>query len=216
MKSRKSRLALVGVLALAISVTAGLVSGSVADAKKKKGGRSFTVSKTVPTPVAGAPGPGAVVVKIPLGTVGGKATKGKVIGLNGINVTSTFSGVPGFADTVGASIIGPGGRQSGLFNPLPNNDGPNTETVSGPLTETPNSSFATCVPDTPAPPPPCSDPDAIVGPPYIGTVGNEGLLNFSGSGPRGLWFIKVANFGADPIVVNTVTVTGGLIFKPLS
>jgi hypothetical protein len=217
MKSRRSRIALLGVLALAISVTVGLVSGSVADAKKKKkgNGRSFTVSKTVPTVVPGRPGgPGTVTVaKIPIGVVGGKATKGKVISLNGVNVTTTFAGSPGFASNVGVELDGPSGRTAGLFNPLGN--GANTETSSGPLTETPNSSFNACVPDTPPPPPPCTDPDAIVGPPYIGTIGNEGLLNFSGSNPRGTWFIKVGNSDPAPITVGTVTVTGGLIFKPL-
>jgi hypothetical protein len=221
MKQRKSRFALIGVLALALSVTVGLVSGSVADAKKKgkKGGKSFTVSKTAPTPVGAAPSPtGVTVAKIPIGTVGGKATKGKVIGFNGVNVTTSFSGSPGFVaganGGVSAELVGPGGRQAVLGNPFGN--GANTETSSGPLTETPNSSLEVCVPDTPPPPPPCADPDAVIGPPYIGTIGNEGLLNFSGSGPRGTWFIKVANFGPAPITVGAVTVTGGLIFKPLS
>lgn len=218
MKQKKTRFALVGVLALAISVTVGLVSGSVADAKKKKGGgRSFTVSKTAPTVVGPAPSPtGVAVAKIPIGTVGGKATKGKVISLNGVNVTTTFAGSPGFVaganGGVSAQLVGPSGRTSVLGNPFGN--GADTETISGPLTETPNSSLDVCVPDNPAPPPPCADPDAVVGPPYIGTIGNEGLLNFSGSGPRGTWFIKVANFGPSPITVGTVTVTGGLILKP--
>jgi hypothetical protein len=213
MKRRKSRFALVGVLALALSVTIGLVSGSVADAKKKKGGgRSFTVSKTASNVVPGQPGPNAVIAKIPIGTVGGKATKGKVISLNGVNATTTFAGSPGFASGVQAEIVGPGGRQAILGNPFGN--GSNTEVSSGPLTETPNSSLGVCIPDTPAPPPPCPDPDDVIGPPYIGTIGNEGLLNFSGSGPRGTWFIKVANFNAEPITVGAVTVTGGLILKP--
>jgi hypothetical protein len=54
MKSKRSPLALVGVLALALSVTVGLASGSVADAKKKKkkkGATSVTVSKTTSTSV---------------------------------------------------------------------------------------------------------------------------------------------------------------------
>jgi hypothetical protein len=222
MKRKRSRIALVGVLALALSVTVGLVSGSVADAKKKKGGgngRSFTVAKTAPTVVPQAPSPtGATVAKIPIGVVGGKATKGKVISLNGVNLTTTFAGSPGFVGGanggVSAQLVGPSGRTAVVANPFGN--GVNTETSSGPLTETPNSSLDVCVPDTPAPPPPCADPDAIVGPPYIGTIGNEGLLNFVGSGPRGTWFIKVANLGPSPITVGAVTVTGGLILKPLS
>jgi hypothetical protein len=221
MQRKKSRLALMGVMALAISLTVGLASGSLADAKKKKGGggRSFTVSSNAATPVAAAPSPtGVTVAKIPIGTVGGKATKGKVIGLNGVNATTSFSGSPGFANDVESELIGPGGRTSNLINPVPNNFGPgnSTETSSGPLTETPNSAAGVCVPSQSPPPPPCADPDDIVGPPFAGTVGNQGLLNFSGSGPRGTWILKVFNFGPAPIVVGATTVTGGLILKPLS
>jgi hypothetical protein len=221
MKRRKSRFALMGVLALSLSVTVGLLSGSVADAKKGKkgGGKTFTVSKTATTVVPAAPTlNGVTVAKIPIGTVGGKATKGKVIGLNGVNVTTTFSGAAGFVagatGGVAAQIIGPSGRTAEIFNPFPN--GANTETSSGPLTETPNSSAGACVPSTTPPPPPCPDPDDVVPPPYIGTIGNPGLLFFSGSGPRGTWFIKVFNGGVNPINVGVVTVTGGLILKPLS
>jgi hypothetical protein len=215
MRNRKSRLTLIGVLALAMTVTVGLVSGSVADAKKKKSKRSFTVTKTTPTVVPGASGPGSVEVKIPIGTVGKKIAKGKVISLNGLIVTTTFSGSAGFADDVFASVQGPSGRQAGLVNPLPNSfGGGNNETSSGPLTETPNSAVSACVPDTPPPPPPCTDPDSTLGPPYVGTVGNESLLNFSGSSARGTFFLKVGNAGADPVTVGAVTVTGGLITKP--
>jgi hypothetical protein len=171
-------------------------------------------TKVGPTVVPGQAGPIPVIAKIPIGTVGGKATKGKVVGLNGVNATTTFIGSPGFASDVDVQLVGPSGRHALLFNRLGN--GSNTETSSGPLTETPNSVAEVCVPDTPAPPPPCPDPDAFVGPPYIGTIGNEGLLNFAGSGPRGTWFIKVANGGDTPVTVGTVTVTGGLIFKPLA
>jgi hypothetical protein len=215
MRSRRTRLALLGVLALALSVTVGLVSGSVADAKKKKSKRSFTITKTAPTVVPGAPGPGAVVAKFPVGTLGKKVGKGKVVSLNGVTVTTALSGSAGFADNTIVSLIGPGGRNAGLLNPVPNNlGGGNDETTSGPLTETPNSSLGLCVPDTPPPPPPCADPDDVIGPPYIGTVGNEALLNFSGSGVVGTWFLKVFNSGADPVTVNSVKVTGGLIAKP--
>jgi hypothetical protein len=214
MKSKGTRLALMGVLALAISVTVGLVSGSVADAKKKKSKRSFTITKTAPTIIPGAPGPAVAVVKVPIGTVGKKIAKGKVVSLNGATVTTTFTGSPGFASSIGeVDLIGPSGRQAFLTNPLGN--GSNTETSSGPLTETPNSSASFCVPSTPAPPPPCPDPDRALGPPYSGTIGNEALLNFSGSAAVGTWFIKVIRgAGANPITLGAVKVTGGLITKP--
>jgi hypothetical protein len=214
MKSKATRLALLGVLALALSVTVGLVSGGVAEAKKKSK-RSFTVSKTAPTIIPGAPGPAVAVAKVPIGTLGKKVGKGKVVSLNGVNVTSFFSGSPGFADNVSAELIGPSGRATGLTNPIPNNiGGGNNETTSGPLTETPNSAIGVCIPDTPAPPPPCTDPDSILGPPYAGTVGNEGLLNFSGSGATGTWFVTVFNAGVNPVTLNSISVTGGLITKP--
>jgi hypothetical protein len=213
MKSRRTRLALLGVLALALSVTVGLVLGSVADAKKKSK-RSFTITKTAPTIIPGAPGPGEVVVKVPIGTIGKKIGKGKVVSLNGVNVTSTFTGSAGFASNIDeVDLIGPTGRFALLRNPIGN--GTNSETVSGPLTETPNSPASVCIPDAAPPPPPCADPDGTLPPPYIGTIGNEALLNFSGSGATGTWFIKVfRGAGADPITLGTVSVTGGLIAKP--
>ena len=215
MKSKRTRLALMGVLALAISVTVGLVSGSVADAKKKtKSKRSFTIARTAPTTLPGAPGPTVVVAKIPIGTLGKKIAKGKVVSLNGVTATTTFSGSPGFASNIGeVDVIAPSGRVAPLRNPIGN--GSNSETVSGPLTETPNSVRDVCVPGTPAPPPPCADPDATLLPPYAGTIGNESLLNFSGSAAKGTWYLKVfRGGGTDPITVGAIKVTGGLITKP--
>jgi hypothetical protein len=214
MKRSRSRFALIGVLALAICVTVGLMAGA-ADAKKKKSKKSFTVSKTAPTTIPGAPGPGGVVAKFPIGTVGKKAAKGKVVSLNGVNLTSTFSGAPGFASDIDeVDLIGPSGRVAFVGNPFPNGF-PGTETVSGPLTETPNSAANACIPSATPPPPPCADPDATLGPPYAGTIGNTSLLNLSGSNPIGTWFLKVfRGSGTDPITVGNVTVTGGLITKP--
>jgi hypothetical protein len=214
MKSKRSRFALMGALALVLSVTVGLVSGSVADAKKKKSKRSFTITKTAPTVIPGAPGPGEVVVKVPIGTIGKKIAKGKVVSLNGVTATTTFTGSAGFASNIDeVDLIGPSGRVAFLRNPIGN--GSNSETVSGPLTETPNSATNICIPDTPAPPPPCTDPDSTLLPPYAGTIGNTSLLNFSGSAAVGTWFIKVFRGpGVDPITLGTVKVTGGLIAKP--
>jgi hypothetical protein len=214
MKSNRTKLALMGVLALALSVTVGLVSGSVADAKKKKSKRSFTVTRTAPTVIPSAAGPGSVVVKVPIGTVGKKIAKGKVVSLNGVNVTTTFTGSAGFASNIDdVNLVGPSGRFAFVGNPIGN--GSNTETISGPLTETPNSSTLVCIPDASPPPPPCADPDATLGPPYAGTINNEDLLAFSGSAAVGTWFIKVTRgMGTDPITLGTVKVTGGLITKP--
>src|SRR2546423_7675999 len=150
MKSKRSRLALVGVLALAISVTVGLVSGSVADAKKKKskGAKSFTISKTTPTTIPARSSGAAPLtfVKVPIGTVGGKKLKHKIIGFSTVSVTTTFNGDAGFANSIQATVISPVGRTSTLTNPTSNSNNTPSETVSGPTTKTPNSPTLLCTP----------------------------------------------------------------------
>jgi hypothetical protein len=116
MKTRRSRLALVGVLALASCMAVGLVSGSVADAKKKgkgkgKGGSSVTVSRTTATTVPpsvdqppgctqfAVPNPNPCTgpqirsfVSVPLAV--GKKAKGKVVSPDSVSVTFTLTGDP--------------------------------------------------------------------------------------------------------------------------
>jgi hypothetical protein len=214
MKSKRSRLALMGVLALAISVTVGLVSGSVADAKKKsKGAKSFTISKTTPSviPLASASQPG--VAKIAIGNVGGKKLKRKIISFDSVSVTTKWSGGSGFAQELSAQLISPRGRTAGLISPIPNNFfGSDTSTAVGPTTETPDSSRNACTPSTVPPPPPCSDPDATLGPPYAGTIGNTNLQVYDGTHPQGTWFIKVFNFSTTiPANLDSVSVTSPVI-----
>jgi hypothetical protein len=217
MKSKRSRLALVGVLALAISVTVGLVSGNVADAKKKKkGAKSFTISKTTPTaiPARSTASSPLTFVKVPIGTVGGKKLKNKIIGFSTVSVTTTFNGDPGFADSIQATVISPVGRTSSLTNPTRNSNTPApSETVSGPTTETPNSSTLVCIPQTTAPAqPPCADPDATLGPPYAGTIGNTSLAAFEGTKPQGTWFVKLRNTSTTTnATLSSITVNGELI-----
>jgi hypothetical protein len=205
MKAKKSRFALVGVLALATCVTVGLATGSVADAKKKKkkGGGTVTVSQTAPTaiPPAVASTPAAEghagFVSVPL-TVGNKA-KGKVVGWDTLTVTSTFTGSSNSALIgVFAEVTAPNGRTAGLFNPVSDffNTGPTGgNTTSGPLTETPNSPFGICIADPGPPPnPPCFNPENTVGPPnYAGTIGNPGLEAFGGVPAKGTWTVKLFN-----------------------
>jgi hypothetical protein len=212
MKSKRTRLALMGVMALVLSVTVGLVSGGVADAKKKKkkGAKTFAVAKTTPTaiPLANAGGPG--VVKVPIGIVGGKKLKGKVISFSSVTVTTSWSGGPGFgSNPTFATLIAPNGRSVGLVAPA--FDG--TSAAQGPVTETPDSPASYCTPVGAPPPPPCNDPDAnVLGPAYAGTIGNAGLSNFGGISPNGTWQIKL--FNADPAIpatLNSISVNGNLI-----
>ena len=157
------------MLALALSVTVGLLVGPAEAAKKKgKKGGTVSVSRTAPTaiPLENATTGVDGVASVPL-TVGNKA-KGKVVGADTATVATSWSGGAGFGATTIAQLIAPNGRAVGLFAPAAD---PNA-TGSGPTTETPNSPFGFCVPAAVPPPPPCSDPDNNLGPPYAGTIGN--------------------------------------------
>ena len=235
MKGRKSRIALVGVMALAIA----LASGSVAEAKKKgrKGGNSVTVSSTGPTALPpstpqppgcnpnGAPTPctGQVVSfkTVPL-TVGRRA-RGTVVSSQSVSVTYTLSGDPRGPDNnvgpgpptftpAGTSsldlrLTAPNGRTVGISVPFD----PNATTV-GPVTVTANSPFDFCGINFAVPFPAtttCSsqDPDEIVGPPtWTGTVGNSDLAEFAGLPARGTWALRARNASTSTTgVVNSVS-----------
>lgn len=168
MKKRRSRLALVGAVTLALALMVGLVSGSVADAKgkKKKGTGSVTISKTTPTALAPATAalpagcalpptfppcttPGRTsLTTVPL-TVGKKA-KGKVVSLDSVSITYTITGsprtgagtandVPAAASQVGICLTAPNGRTACAQNP-----GDQNSTTIGPVTETPDSPIGVC------------------------------------------------------------------------
>ena len=172
MKSKRSRLALIGVLALALSVTAGFLSGSLADAKKKgkgKKGGVVTVTKTTPTPIPVGSTSEYSMTTVPLSV--GKKAKGKVVGANSVTITTTFTGAAGFVSGISAELTAPNGRSSGLAA-FPYGD--TGATTAGPLTETANSPQHLCI-FNPAPPPRCmsgSTPETTVGRPYTGTIGN--------------------------------------------
>jgi hypothetical protein len=212
MRNRRSRLTLVGVLALAITVTVGLLSGGVADAakkKKKKGAKSVTVSKTAPTAIPGKPSLDGndTLVSIPL-TVGKKAM-GKVVGWDSLTVTTAFSSGTnqGLVD-LGAKVTAPNGRTVFLDSPPPLT-GIADVTTAGPTTETPNSPFSFCFPEAtnPCPGGLSQDPEATVGPPFAGTVGNSELAKFGGVPARGTWTVKVFNESDVPGTLNSVSIT---------
>lgn len=214
MEKKRTRFALIGVLSLALCLTVGLLGGA-AEAKKgkSKGARTFTVAKTTPTavPLANAVTGQSGVVKVPIGTVGGKRLKGKVISFNGITVTTSSSGGAGYGQNMFVNVAAPNGRGSGLNAPAFDE----VVTAQGPTIESANSQGGFCVPDyAPAvpPPPPCTDPDVTLGPPYAGTIQNGGLATFGGISPNGSWIVKVFNGSTTvPVTLNSISVTGGLI-----
>jgi hypothetical protein len=220
MRSRRSRLALLGVLALALTVTVGLVSGSVADAKKKKkkSGNKVTVSKTTPTtiPSQASPSSNESMTTIPL-TVGKKA-KGKVVGWDSVTVTTTFTGSDDTAlSSVFSELSAPNGRTVGLDAPAWNGPPGFRNTTSGPLTETPDSPFTECFTDASHPCPGGfgGDPEATVAPPFVGTVGNSTLAHLGGVPAKGTWNLKVFNSSTTTTAtLNSVTLTVTLAKAP--
>jgi hypothetical protein len=238
MKNKRSRLARMGILALALSVVVGMASGSVADAKKKKGAKSITVAQTAPTAIPAGIASTATsagkfgFAQVPL-TVGKKA-KGKVVGWDSVSLTTTFTGSsPQALQSVFMELTAPNGRTVGnsyesiLLNPISDSVSATTgNLVSGPLTETPDSPFKICPasypPFTPfnPPQPPCANSERTVGPPYAGTVGNNGLSFLNGVPAKGTWLVKLFNTSpvdgnpAATAVLNSVTLSMTLKKNP--
>jgi hypothetical protein len=184
MTRKRSRLVLVGVLTVVLSVTVGLVSGSAAEAKKKKKSNatvanvSNNAARVIPDKAAG---PNNVDGRLDTALTVGKKFKGKTVG----SLELTFQTV---GDAINASndlqidITAPNGYR------LPGNwwDNSISSTQSvGPLTITPNNPFRTCTATTP----PCSDPFATLGKPYAGTVGDNTFQWFRGLPMKGTWTV---------------------------
>ena len=181
MKSKRSRLALMGVLALATSVTLSLASGSVADAKSK-GSKSAVVSTNVNAAipdraVGGTANFGQLVVPLKVG----KKFKGKKVGADGVSVTFQTTGdALNAASDLRIYLVAPKGRLSLLNTDV--GSFYNGESI-GPLTLTPNSSVGICGSATP----PCPDPLATLNRPFVGTAEDSYLSVFHGMQVQGTW-----------------------------
>ena len=217
MKARRPRLAPLGVLALALCVTLGLMAAA-ADAKKKgkkKSAKQVTVSRTTPTPIPAGDSTDEVagVASIPLNV--GKKAKGKVV--KKVAVTYQASDPAGALDDLEFKLIAPNGRRLFVDNPSAFFGIGDTLAVIGPLTTTPDSPVGYCFPN-PTPPPagcPAGDPDNTLGPPFAGTAGDVDLALFSGAGARGTWTFKALNFStASTHVLDSVRVQIGLQSAP--
>jgi hypothetical protein len=221
MRNKRSRLALFGMLALALSVTVGLSAG-VADAKKKKGKKGGAVTVTdgashLLPPAIPVGGPFEVVASQTLVTLNtsNKKTKGKAISADSVTATYAISGTPVVA---GADSGGPGlvaialqhrGRESGLPRPF---DGGTA--LIGKVTVSPNTNVGFCAPVEPAPPPPCPDPADSCLRPYTCTVQGTGLTIFSLMKSKGPWVFRLLNFGSSFVTVNQLSVTFNQVTAP--
>jgi hypothetical protein len=221
MKRRTSRWALLGVMALAVCVTLGLLVGA-ADAKKgkgkkKKGAKQVTVSKITPTPIPAGDDTNQVagVAVVPL-TIGKKA-KGKVVNTNDLSLTYQLIDPNGSLNDVDLKVVAPNGRGVFLDNPAQFFTDGNTLTTVGPLTLTPNSSTDYCFPN-PTPPPagcPAGDPDANLAPPFAGTARDFDLEHFAGVGAKGTWTVKALNYSVETShVLNSISLHFGLVSAP--
>jgi hypothetical protein len=195
MNRSRSRLALLGVLALTLCVTVGLTAGAAGAAKKKgkkKGAKQVTVSKTASTTIPPASPTQNSLTSVPL--VVGKKAKGKVVSGSAVKLTFSLTD-PGFTGTgdgdtgnLGIAVQSPSGRQVFIDYPDDENIG-----AIGPVTISPDSPVVECVPSTTPPPPPCTFPNATLGPPYAGTIGDVSLALFTGVAARGTWMVNVYN-----------------------
>jgi Proprotein convertase P-domain len=211
MRRKRSRIALLGILALAFSVTAGLTLSDVASAQKKKkgGGGSKTISK------AGGPIPDSFVNSAPTAnggsadfhqgllasriTVGRKFAGAKIKDLN-VQVTASHADI----GDLEIQLIGPNGQWVMLSD---NNDNPvfvpTTFDDQAPLFI---NDFNSCPadPDPPTGDPTCAGPPASpdggsaeARPPYAGNYKPEdGTLASLGSKLQGTWVLLV--FDTDP------------------
>jgi hypothetical protein len=193
MRTIGPRLARIGVLALILGVTAGLATGGLAQAKKKKkksptADVTVQVNQQVPVSTPGPPGRNGRLVSTT--TLGGKF-KGQEIKDVNARITASGADVGGLALRLSAPngdttcLLG---CANGLFG-----------TQIGPLTlddETPiilsgaNPAFF-------------QDPDQLFSP-YAGTAEPEGTLShLDGGASKGTWTLRAAN--ADPS--NPVTIS---------
>jgi subtilisin-like proprotein convertase family protein len=118
MKSKRSRIALIGVLALVLSVTVGLASGSIAEAKKKKkSGGTADITKQVnqTVPDATATTDGLLTSTITIG--GKKFNKTKVRDVNvTLQGTGDTGGNNGSAADIAAQLTAPNGASTWLID----------------------------------------------------------------------------------------------------
>ena len=188
---RRQRLAIVGVLALALVTAIGMTFGASADAKKKKKGPS--VYQATQSPNAAIPNnsasPAPSTPFVSTFTVG-KKFKGKTVGdVNVTGITTTGSG-PGAADDLGFRITAPSGRSVTLIKP-----GIGDQNI-GPLTLDDNTPVAICDRD---PSSPCQYfPQQLNRPfagtanlEFLGTAGTGPLAAFDGLSMRGNWLLTV-------------------------
>jgi hypothetical protein len=190
---------LLSLLTVVLSVTVGLVSGSVADAKKKKkktanvANVSNTTPRAIPDRAAGGDAPfGRLDTTFNVG----KKFKGRTVGSLELTFQTTGD-APNAANDLTFNIIAPNGYSldSDWWD---NSYGGQS---LGPWTITPNSPVRTC--NTVSPP--CADPFQTLNRPFAGTSGDNTFQWFRGLPMKGTWtFVALDEQNGDTSVLNQV------------
>jgi hypothetical protein len=205
----RSHLAVAAVLALALSLTAGLILANGATAKKKKRKNvSANITKTVNLPIpdraAGANSPwGRLDSTI---DITGKKFKQKVVGDVNVTVQTTGSG-NGAASNLWTQLTAPNGRTAVLFVGIGGSGASGTPSI-GPFTMDDDTTAQIC--DTATPP--CAYPDETLNRPFAGTAqatglfginaGFSALATFNGVPMKGIW--KLTVFDANNTLTSTL------------
>jgi subtilisin-like proprotein convertase family protein len=173
------RLALLGVLALALCTAIGMTLGGAAEAKKKQKKakpvvftQSVAPNQAIPDDVAGGP---SIPVKSTI-TVAGKKFKKKVVGdldVTGIQTTGTGAAA---ASNLRMKLIAPNGRTVSLIGRAIG------ATSIGPLTIDAQAPVSICDSATPT----CEDPTSTLLRPFAGTANSFGLGGMGTGGVRAL------------------------------
>jgi hypothetical protein len=191
----------VGVIVACVALLGGAIFGGVADAKKKSSNTATLTHGATPlTPATGA-GPTLRygVTDIPF-TVS-KKFKGKIVKADSVTFTYAVAALAGGLQDYTLRLLNPKGRAVTLSSP-----GNAASTTVGPLTQTPDSPFDLCST------PPCPDPfHTVVGPAFVGTIGDSSLAHYTGTAMRGTWIAEFEQ--QDPVtsVTKPATVTSSTL-----
>jgi hypothetical protein len=183
---RRQRLALIGILALALCTAFGATFAASAEAKKGKKKAAPTFFQQSVSPNAAIPDDVATGPSIPLNSTitVGKKFKGKVVGDVNVTGIKTTGSADLAADDLGFSITAPSGQRVILLGPT---------FISGasigPLTFDDDTFTELCYS------PPCQYAPETLNPPYAGTAnllyngsaGTGPLAQLNGSSMKGVW-----------------------------
>jgi hypothetical protein len=189
---KRNRRTAIAAAVLAALLAAGTIGGA-ADAQKRKkrgGGGAARAAKKVNKPIPNPLTNGTSKIRDGVIAVPLKIKRAGAVGK--VAVTVQTSGLSaGAAADLDARVTAPDGTTVALFANLAGQS-------IGPLTLVPNSPRTVCSfdpADTTPPPPPCTDPDATLNPPYLGRAGNAELNLLRGVPMRGKWTVSVYDRG---------------------